>query len=158
MSPQVRTTILVAAITVAAVMPLAIGAQQRNVPAAAATEEHRVLAVEDEYAAAQVSRDVAALRRLVDDRFVNNSIAGTTSGKEDLIRAVLKMRMLGQTFRERSVLIDGDIALVFGTADLRLPDPDKGERVSSLRYTSTYVKRKGQWRMLAVQMQQRSNQ
>ena len=30
------------------------------------------------------------------------------------------------------------------------------ESTSSLRYTSTYVKRAGQWRMLALQMQQRA--
>ena len=60
--------------------------------------------------------------------------------------------------RERSVLIEGDIALIFGTADLRFADHGKEDRVASLRYTSIYVKRHGQWRMLALQMQPRTKQ
>jgi hypothetical protein len=120
-------------------------------------EEQRVLAVEDEYVVAEVTRDEAALRRLVDDRFVFNSSGGATSDKEAFIGSVLKMAMVGQTIRERTVLIEGDIALIFGTADLRLAVPGKDDSISVLRYTSTYVKRNGQWRMLALQMQPRAS-
>jgi hypothetical protein len=147
-----------AIVAVAAAVLAAPGsfAQQGPPEMSMAPEERRVLAVEDEYVAAEVSRDEEALRRLVDDRFVQNSPNGTTSGKEALIQAVLRMRMAGQTVRERSVLIEGDLALIFGTADMRFADPGKEDRISSLRYTATYVKRNGQWRMLALQMQQRS--
>jgi hypothetical protein len=120
------------------------------------TEEQRVLAAEDEYIAAEVTRDEAALRRLVDDRFAFNSSKGTITGKEDFVQSVLKLAMVGQTIRERSVLIEGDIAIIFGTAELRFADPGKEISVQELRYTSTYVKRQGQWRMLALQMQQRA--
>ncbi len=119
-------------------------------------EEQRVLAVEDEYIAAEVARDEATLRRLVDDRFAFNSSKGTVTGKEDFIQTVLKLAMVGQKVRERSVLIEGDIALIFGTAELRFADPGKEESMENLRYTSTYVKREGQWRMLALQMQPRA--
>ena len=153
-----RTIVFFAAIAATALVPLTSFPQQKDTPAGVETEEQRVLSAEDEYIAAEVKRDEAVLRRLVDDRFTNNSSRGTTAGKEDLIQAVLKMRMAGQTLRERSVLIEGDIALIFGTADLRFADPGKEDRVSSLRYTSTYVKRQGQWRMLALQMQPRSKQ
>jgi ketosteroid isomerase-like protein len=121
-------------------------------------EERRVLAAEDEYVAAEVSRDEAALRRMVDDRFVFNSSNGRTSGKDELIAEVLKMAMIGQTIRERSVLVEGDIAIVFGTADLKFAGPDSTESLSSQRYTSTYVNRQGQWRMLALQMQKRASE
>ena len=60
-------------------------------------EEMRVLAAEDEYVAAEVSRDEATLRRLVDDRFLFNTSRGTTTGKEELIQGVMKMNMVGQT-------------------------------------------------------------
>jgi len=119
------------------------------------TEEQIILAVEDEYVIAEVTRDEATLRRLIDERFVFNSSKGTTKGKEELIQSVLNMAMVGQTLRERSVVIEDDIALIFGTADLRFEVPGKELSVSSLRYTSTYVKRQGQWRMLALQMQKR---
>ena len=136
-----------------------IGVTQSNPPASnSQDEERRVFAAEDEYVAAEVSRDEAALRRLVDDRFVFNSSDGTTSGKAELIAEVLKMAMIGQTIRERSALIEGNIAIVFGTADLKFAGPDHTESLSSLRYTSTYVNRQGQWRMIALQMQKRASE
>lgn len=142
-----------------AVLAPLTGFSESNSPASNTQDEvRRVLAAEDEYVAAEVSRDEAALRRMVDDRFVFNSNNGTTSGKDELIAEVLKMAMIDQTIRERSVLIDGDIAIVFGTADLKFARPDNTESLSSLRYTSTYVNRQGQWRMLALQMQQRASE
>jgi ketosteroid isomerase-like protein len=120
------------------------------------TEEQRVLSTEDEYIAAEVARDEATLRRIVDDRFAFNSSNGAITGKEDLIQTVLKLTMVGQTIRERTVLLEGDFALIFGTAELRFADPGKEESVQNLRYTSIYVKRQGLWRMLALQMQQRA--
>lgn len=144
--------------TAAIVLGLLSGCAQGTTASAPQIEERRVLAVEDEYVAAEVSRDEATLRRIVDDRFTFNSSDGTTTGKEELIQGVLEMAMVGQTIRERSVLIEGDVALVFGTAELRFATPGGEERVSTLRYTSTYVKRQGQWRMLALQMQKRAPQ
>ena len=119
-------------------------------------EKQRVLAAEDAYVAAEVNRDEPALQRLVDDHFVSNSAAGTTSGKEELIRTVLSMGMTGQTISERSVVVDGDLAVVFGTTELQFHTPGEQERVSRLRYTSVYVKRDDAWRMLALHMQPRA--
>ena len=144
---------------VCAVLSPRTGFSESNPPASnSQDEERRVFAAEDEYVAAEVSRDEAALRRLVDDRFVFNASNGTTSGKDELIAEVLKMGMIDQTIRERTVLIDGDIAIVFGTADLKFAGPDNTESLSSLRYTSTYVNRQGHWRMLALQMQKRASE
>jgi ketosteroid isomerase-like protein len=140
-----RFAVAIAAIALATVLPR---------PCLAQSEEQRVLAAEDEYVAAEVNRDEATLRRLVDDRFVLNSNNGSTSGKEELIRSILRMTLVGQTIRERTVLIEGEVAMIFGTADLRFLSAGGSETVSSLRYTSTYVNRDGQWRMLALQMQQ----
>jgi ketosteroid isomerase-like protein len=121
-------------------------------------EERRVLATEDEYVAAEVARDEAALRRLVDDRFVLNRNDGTTFGKEELIQSVLNMRMAGQTIRERSLLIEGDIARVFGTSELRTTRATGQEAISTLRYIATCVRRSGSWRVLALQMQPRATE
>ena len=153
-----RRVLLAVSMVYAVLAPLT-GSSESNPPASnSQDEERRVFAAEDEYVAAEVSRDEAALRRMVDDRFVFNSSNGTTSGKDELIAEILKMAMIDQTIRERSVLIDGDIAIVFGTADLKFARPDNTESLSSLRYTSTYVNRQGQWRMLALQMQKRASE
>ena len=151
-----RIALLVASIAVAELAPSPALAQNTSAASAAQSEEQRVLATEDAYVAAEVGRDEAALRRLVDDRFVYNSSKGTTSGKEELIQGVLKMSMVGQTLSERSVLLEGNIAFSFGTAELRFAGPGKPETTSSLRYTSAWVKRDGQWSMIALQIQARA--
>lgn len=120
------------------------------------TDEERVLAAEDQYVAAELARDEASLRRLIDDRFAFNSSRGTTTGKEELIRNVMSMPMVGQAISERSVLVDGPVALVFGTTELRFAGPGEPESVSTLRYTSTFIRRHDGWRMLALQMQART--
>lgn len=116
------------------------------------SDEQHVLAAEDEYVAAEIAGDEAALRRLVDDAFAFNAGDGTTSGKEELIQAVLAMNMTGQTITERSVIIEDDLAIIFGTTELHLLAEGAQERRSRFRYTSVYVNRQGQWRMLALQM------
>jgi len=131
-------------------------AQAMTTTASQQTDEQIVLAVEDEYVAAEVTRNEATLRQLIDDRFAFNSSNGTITGKEEFIQNVLKMVMVGQQIRERSVLVEGDVAIIFGTAELRFADPGKEDAIQSLRYTSAYVKRQGRWRMLALQMQQRA--
>ena len=151
-----RIALLAVWLTVAALAPSHAFAQNTSAAPAAQGDEQRVLATEDAYVAAEVRRDEAVLRKLVDDRFVYNSSQGTTSGKEELIQRVLRMSMVGQTLRERSVLLEGNIAFIFGTADLRSASSEKPETMSSLRYTSAWMKRDGQWRMIALQMQLRA--
>jgi ketosteroid isomerase-like protein len=121
----------------------------------AQTEEQRVLAVEDEWVNAEINGDEATLRRVIDDRFVYNSNSGKLSGKEDLIKNVLSWNMTGQTITERTVLVEGDLAVVFGTTELRFASADQEESVSLLRYTATYIKRQDQWRAIALQMAER---
>lgn len=87
---------VVVSVAAAALAGLLTGCAQGITAPVAQTEEQRVLAVEDEYVAAEVSRDEATLRRIVDDRFTFNSSNGTTT------------------------LIEGDVALVFGTPALQM--------------------------------------
>jgi len=116
------------------------------------TEEQRVLTVEDEYVAAEISRDEATLRRILDDRFVLNSNSGTTSGKAELIESVLSWKMTGQAISERTILVDGDTAVVCGTTELSFASEGKEDSKSRLRYTATYVKRQGEWRFITLHM------
>ena len=155
---KIRSSIIIALFVTAVLAPLTSSAQSMTSSSAQQAEEMRVLATEDEYVAAEVSRNEVALRRLVDDRFQFNTSGGATTGKEELIQGLLKMSMVDQTLKERSVLIEGNVALVFGTAEIRFASPGKPESTSTLRYTATYINRQGQWRMLALQMQQRAPQ
>jgi ketosteroid isomerase-like protein len=118
-------------------------------------EERRVLDMEDEYVAAEVNRDEATLRRILDDLFVFNSNNGTTLGKSELIERILGWKMTGQTLSERTVMVDGDIAIIFGTTELRFATDGDEEETSRLRYTSVYKNRVEEWRFLALHMADR---
>ena len=148
--------IIAAIFASAALVPVTGDAQIMNSPKAKQAEELRVLATEDEYVAAEISRNESALRWLVDDKFQYNTSHGTTTGKEELIQSLLKMKMVGQAVKERTILLEENVALIFGTAEIRFDKPGKPESTSTLRYTATYVDREGQWRLLALQMQQRA--
>jgi uncharacterized protein (TIGR02246 family) len=116
------------------------------------SDEAAIYQVEDDWIKAEITRDEAILRRVIDDQFVFNSNSGKTSGKEDLIAAVLGWNMTGQTVTERSILVDGDTAVIFGTTELRFAVTDTEEHKSLHRYTSTYKKRDGRWRAIALHM------
>ncbi len=153
---MLRTIRLGIALTATATMVACASHPARRSDADPEREGQRVLAAEDAYVAAEVRRDEASLRRLVDDKFTHNAADGTTSGKDELIRGVLRMDMAGQTVSERSVLLEGDVAVIMATTELRFGGSDGPPRTSRLRYTAVYVKREGAWRMLALQMQPRS--
>jgi thiosulfate sulfurtransferase len=87
-----RFVLAIAGIAVAAGVPHASFAQAEI--ATSSAEEQQVLAAEDEYVAAEVSRDEATLGRLVDARFVLNSSNGSTSGKEELIHAATRFKVV----------------------------------------------------------------
>ncbi len=127
-----------------------------SVAAADSVEESAVIAVEDEWIRAEINHDEATLREVIDDRFVFNSNSGKTSGKEDLIQGVLASKMSGQNISERSVLVDGDVAMIFETAEFLYAVRDGEDATSLARYTSVYVKRDGQWRAIGLHMAERA--
>ena len=73
-----------------------------------------------------------------------------------MIQGVLASKMSGQNISERSVLVDGDVAMIFGTAEFLYAVPDGEDATSLARYTSVYVKRDGQWRAIGLHMASRT--
>lgn len=127
-------------------------AAERRHESSVTAEEAAVLQVEDVWVQAELNNDESTLRRVLDDRFVANHNDGTTSDKENMIQSALNWNMTGQTITERTVLVDRNIAVIFGTTKLRFKSADGKESVSFLRYTTTYVKRKQGWRAIALHM------
>ena len=118
----------------------------------ALTDEQQVIAVGSQWVEAEVHRDAAVLDGVLDDRFILNSGSGELRDKATVIADVLRWTMVEQTITDRSVLIDGDTAIVFGTANFRFAVEGKDNEVSAGRYTNVYLKRDGRWRALALQM------
>jgi len=123
-----------------------------DVSTAALTDEQQVIAVESQWVEAEVHRDAAVLERVLDDRFILNSSSGELRDKATVIADVLRWTMVEQTITDRTVLIDDDTAIVFGTANFRFAVEGKDDEVSAGRYTTVYLKRDGRWRALALQM------
>ena len=92
------------------------------------------------------------LDRVLDDRFLLNSSKGPPRDKASVIADTLGWNMVSQTITDRTVLVDGDTAIVFGTANFRFAVEGKDDDVSSGRYTTAYIRRDGRWRALALQM------
>lgn len=122
------------------------------------TEEQRVAALEDEWLAAEVAHDEPFLRRVMDDRYTVNRRNGTTRGKEEYISGILEGVMSSVWASERTVLVDGDTAVTFGTVNVVEPGMRADDPPWSARYTLVYVKRAGEWRALAFHSSERSDQ
>ncbi len=124
-----------------------------DVPSAPAlTDEQQVIATETEWVQAEVQRDAAVLERVLDDRFMVNSSTGKLSDKTTVIADVLSWKMTSQTITDRTVVVDGNTAIVYGTANLRFAAEGEDDEVWAGRYTTTYIRRDGRWRALALQM------
>ena len=120
------------------------------------SEQDAVIALEDEWAEAEANRDEATLRRVLHDQFTFNSNSGETSGKEAMISSVLNGSITGQTITERTASVNGDTAMIFGTTVIRYDTPDGEVATPPLRYTTVYVKQDEQWRAIALQMTERT--
>ena len=123
--------------------------------AAAISDEAAVLAAEDEWIQAEIDGDESTLRRVLADEFRANQSNGKTGSKDGLIKSVLGADMTDQQITERSVVVSGDTAVVFGTAELFFAG-EEGETSSLLRYTTTWIRRDGQWRAIALHMSGRA--
>jgi uncharacterized protein (TIGR02246 family) len=116
------------------------------------TEDQQVLAVQQEWIDAEVAHDEAVLNRVLDERFILISSSGKPVDKERIIESVLNWKLVSQTITGQTVLVDGDTAIVMGIAHFTVAVEGKGNEVSASRYTTTYIKRDGKWRALALQM------
>ena len=143
---------IVCATIVASCALFSVRAQADGSAATAFGDEQQVIATETEWVQAEVHRDAAVLERVLDDRFLVNSSTGKLSDKATVIADVLGWKMTSQTITDRTVVVDGNTAIVYGTANFTFAVEGKDDEVSAGRYTTTYIKRDGQWRALALQM------
>jgi ketosteroid isomerase-like protein len=118
-----------------------------------ATAEAQVRALEREWVNAEIHKDAAALRRILDEKFVATVGAGRPFNREAFIRAVVSGTDtdVTQTLSDAAVVVDRDTAVVIGTDTVR--GVAKGTPYShAYRYTATYVRRNGRWVALAEHM------
>jgi ketosteroid isomerase-like protein len=121
------------------------------------TSEREVLDLERAWVNAEIDRDEAALRAILDDQFVCTFGSGRLLDKEAFIRAIIgdgSNSMLSHDLTERTFVLDGDTAVVVDTDTVR--GTNKGASYTNvLRATAVYVRREGSWRVLAEHLVRR---
>ena len=148
---------LVLTLCVAAALSAAVPNSAQTLPSADAKQQ--VLDLEDEWISAEHNHDVTALRRILDDKFVATFGTERLYDKDAFIRDTVRGDIdptESQKLTDRTVILDGDTAIVVGT------DTERGTRKGVAytavgRYTATYIHRNGRWVALAehfVEVQQ----
>ena len=122
----------------------------KNFKSDAATPEQQVLAVEQQWADAEVKHDSASLSRILDDRFVVSYASGQPLDKAAFIAQAMRLSMTSQTVSHDAVRIYGNIAIIVGDTIVR--SPNSTEPAQSYRYTTVYLKRRGRWVGVAEQL------
>jgi ketosteroid isomerase-like protein len=116
-----------------------------------ADAKRQVLGVEKAWVAAEMKRDAATLRRILDDKFIVTFGARKPYHKEVFIKQTVSIPIdptETQRLTGEIVIVDGDTAVVVGTDTLRGTERGKPYMLVA-RYTTTYVRRDGQWLALA---------
>jgi uncharacterized protein (TIGR02246 family) len=151
---------LAIAVLTASVCSCATGnesAASSSTPASATTQasaenvEQTIQRLENERAQAIVRSDAATLERIYADDFSTVGTSGEVRNKAQLIAdnksGALKVE--SQTLGNVNVRVYGDAAIATGMATLK--GQDKGRDISGqVRFTRVYVKRNGQWQLVAA--------
>ena len=117
----------------------------------ASDAKQQVLNLEKDWVTAEDKRDEAALRRILDDKFLASFGPNKPYDKESFIKEELSGAVdptESQTLTDQQVIIDHDTAVVVGT------DTERGTKNGAsyeavYRYTVTYIHRDGRWVALA---------
>ena len=109
-----------------------------------------LMALEDGWARGVVRRDTAMFRRLLDPRFVYTEDA-VVMGKDELIRAIRDGdRVTSASNSDMLVHEHGGTAVVTGILRMQGTATD-GPFDRRYRFTDTWLRRNGSWRMIAAQ-------
>lgn len=114
--------------------------------------EQELIALEHQIGAAVVQQDIAFLERVWADDFTYGGVRGELRTKAEVLSDIksggLKFELL--KFDDLHVRVYGSTAVVNGRATTKGQGP-LGEISGQYRYTRVYVKRRGQWRLIAFQ-------
>ena len=109
-----------------------------------------LMALEDGWARGVVRRDTTMFRRLLDPRFVYTEDA-VVMGKDELIRAIRDGdRVTSASNSEMLVHEHGGTAVVTGILRMQ-GTAQNGPFDRRYRFTDTWMRRNGSWRMIAAQ-------
>ena len=115
-----------------------------------------VLRTEREQREAYLQRDIAKTERLVANEFIFTSgrEIGDKSTLLDFLKSAPADPTLTLTAEDTRVKVEGDTAIVVGRrVERRRREDNNREGVAYARYVRTYIKRQGQWQLLAEHLE-----
>jgi hypothetical protein len=142
--------IAAAALAVAFFSPTYAAAQERTMPArpARGSAAEAVLRAEHETMEAIGRKDAAALRRILDQRFVHRTPAGEELTRDEFLKNIASIPAEILSVRGEGVRADifGETAVVTGVQRARVRVDGK-EFDSVGAFTDVFVLRRGRWRL-----------
>ncbi|HTH37568.1 MAG TPA: nuclear transport factor 2 family protein [Pyrinomonadaceae bacterium] len=112
-----------------------------------------VMATISKWAVAVRDRDAKALEEIFDDEVIITMYDGNTRGKAEEMAAIRpnpNMRLSSVANEDVGIKVFGDVAVVTALTKIKMVAGGK-ESVIALRYTAVFVKRDGNWRIVALQ-------
>ena len=131
-------------------MSAMVQAEVSEDPSVADTKQ-QVMTLLRDWVAAENEHDAAALRRILDDKFISTSGAGQPGNKEGFIESLTASKAdpkQSQSLTDETVVVDGDTAVVVGTDTFHTTDHAAPDGLA-LRYTITFIRRNARWVALA---------
>ena len=125
-----------------------------GVGSASADVAQQLFALERLWVDAENKRDAQTLNRILDRQYIATFGSGAPLRKDEFIRGITEDEsdtMASQTSSDRTLVLDGDTAIVVGTDTIRGSDHGKAY-TRQARYTTTYIRRDGRWLALAEHM------
>jgi len=119
-------------------------------------DEEQIVKLFEDGDRALMAADVAELRRIYADDYLQYDEAGKVSTRQDLIENLTsgKIRFVSMTSTGRRVRLFGDFAVVNGSEEDELEQAGRRSRVRYL-YMDLVVKRDGKWQIVASQLARR---
>lgn len=114
--------------------------------------ENEIRALEQTEVKAVLEKDSATLLKLWDNNYVVNSPENVVvfPGKTTLDRPVLKQSRTSFTREVEHVIVRGDVIFSMGNETvIRKSDDNASEQTIKRRYTNTWMKKNGTWKLVA---------
>ncbi|MFM0174940.1 nuclear transport factor 2 family protein [Paraburkholderia sediminicola] len=119
---------------------------------AATPDEAALVALEQSWAKAASTHDVAVLDKVLDDSYVEVTANGTRRGKADALAAPGLAPGASQSLSEVQATVNGDIAVVSG---VNYYSSGPGALAVKFVFTDIYAKRPDGWRAISSHMARR---
>ncbi|MGD9563660.1 MAG: nuclear transport factor 2 family protein [Pyrinomonadaceae bacterium] len=132
----------------------AVTAGGQELPETGSKRGQEVVATIAKWADAVRDRDVKALDSIFDDEVIITTYDGKTRGKAEelgVMKPSPNFRMSSVANEDMAIKLFGDVAVVTALTKMKMIAAGGRESSLAMRYTAVFVKKDGNWRIVALQ-------